>query len=745
MTAQRYVDDVLRPVTLPYLQGVPNALYQQDNARPHTARISQQALQDVQMLPWPPYSPDLSPIEHVWDIIGRRLHALPQPRSEDELWQMPYPAEHPKTPENQHSSGSPFHGNARFLWPPELLAPCWIQHSWMRGTWGHFASFYRIAGAAEPFNSCSGSTRGTGHDNRAMAAALQKIDMDPEKRLYTPKIENDCCNRDVWRHLRLFIGQDNNNNHIHTYTLVREDQVENFNIDDEHNPQDENDIDLSEIEEIPPDEIITPRRRGPEPGMTREMREERDLRKEIHLSSGSRRSLGWLKGRAAELEQRSLASTWVLHLAGKAVHSDPSNSMTSGQRRLLYWCEQHSEWKHLLVGSAFHIGPSHDLTSKPGIIRVPREFISWHDKRFTSVLNSAQPEVYVGPYFGSRKTVSVHIQHDERSTRVDILDRAKVHVSPYLVRLEVHDSLYLGTPRGLRGPISWHAQRSTTVHILARPEVHDSPYLGTPRGPRQSISWHAQRSTWAHILARPEVHDSPYLGTPRGPRQSISWDAQRFTTVHILARPKVYVGPYLGKPRGPRESISWHAQRSTSVHILAGPEVHVSPYLGTPRGPRQSISWQAQRSTSVHILARPEVYVGPYLGRPRGPRQSISWHAQRSTIVHIFARPEVHVSPYLGTPRVLRGSIPWHAQRSTTVHILAGPEVHDSPYLGTPREVYVGPYLGTPRGPRQSISWHAQRSTTVHILGRPEIHDSPYLGTPRGLRGSISWQAQRST
>ncbi|UYV83854.1 hypothetical protein LAZ67_X000432 [Cordylochernes scorpioides] len=88
MTAQRYVDDVLRPVPLPYLQGVPNALYQQDNARPHTVRISQQALQDVHMLSWPPYSLDLSPIEHVWDIIGRRLNALPQPRSEDELWQM---------------------------------------------------------------------------------------------------------------------------------------------------------------------------------------------------------------------------------------------------------------------------------------------------------------------------------------------------------------------------------------------------------------------------------------------------------------------------------------------------------------------------------------------------------------------------------------------------------------------------------------------------------------------------------
>ncbi|UYV77944.1 ASPRV1 [Cordylochernes scorpioides] len=38
----------------------------------------------------------------------------------------------------------------------------------------------------------------------------QKIDMDPE--LYTPKIENDSCDRDVWRHLRLFIGHENNNN-----------------------------------------------------------------------------------------------------------------------------------------------------------------------------------------------------------------------------------------------------------------------------------------------------------------------------------------------------------------------------------------------------------------------------------------------------------------------------------------------------------------------------------------------------
>ncbi|GFV97084.1 transposable element Tcb2 transposase [Trichonephila clavipes] len=64
LNAQRYVQNVLRPVAIPYLQGLPNAIFQQDNARPHTARISQHALRGAQMLPWPLYSPDLSPIEH---------------------------------------------------------------------------------------------------------------------------------------------------------------------------------------------------------------------------------------------------------------------------------------------------------------------------------------------------------------------------------------------------------------------------------------------------------------------------------------------------------------------------------------------------------------------------------------------------------------------------------------------------------------------------------------------------------
>ncbi|UYV78065.1 hypothetical protein LAZ67_15003344 [Cordylochernes scorpioides] len=48
----------------------------------------------------------------------------------------------------------------------------------------------------------------------------QKIDMDPEQQLYTPKIENDCCDRDAWRHLKLFVGHGNNNNNAIGFSHV---------------------------------------------------------------------------------------------------------------------------------------------------------------------------------------------------------------------------------------------------------------------------------------------------------------------------------------------------------------------------------------------------------------------------------------------------------------------------------------------------------------------------------------------
>ncbi|GFU62569.1 transposable element Tc1 transposase [Trichonephila clavipes] len=70
------------------IMGLPNAIFQQDTARLYTTRISQHVQRGLQMLPWPAYSSGLSPIEHVWDVIGCRLQTLPLPRTNDQLWQM---------------------------------------------------------------------------------------------------------------------------------------------------------------------------------------------------------------------------------------------------------------------------------------------------------------------------------------------------------------------------------------------------------------------------------------------------------------------------------------------------------------------------------------------------------------------------------------------------------------------------------------------------------------------------------
>ena len=48
-----------------------------DNARPHVARICRQFLNrnNVNVLPWPAVSPDMNPIEHIWDYLGRKFRA----------------------------------------------------------------------------------------------------------------------------------------------------------------------------------------------------------------------------------------------------------------------------------------------------------------------------------------------------------------------------------------------------------------------------------------------------------------------------------------------------------------------------------------------------------------------------------------------------------------------------------------------------------------------------------------------
>ncbi|GFX33617.1 transposable element Tcb2 transposase [Trichonephila clavipes] len=70
MTAQRYVHDILQPHDLTLMQRLPGAIFQQDNARPQTASVSQDCLRTVTTLPWPACFPDLSPIEHICSIYS---------------------------------------------------------------------------------------------------------------------------------------------------------------------------------------------------------------------------------------------------------------------------------------------------------------------------------------------------------------------------------------------------------------------------------------------------------------------------------------------------------------------------------------------------------------------------------------------------------------------------------------------------------------------------------------------------
>ena len=89
LNAQRYIDQILRPVLVPFLQAHPIvSTFQQDNARPHTARLTTAFLQqhNVRLLPWPAVSPDLSPIEHLWDQLGQRVSARrPAPNNRQQL------------------------------------------------------------------------------------------------------------------------------------------------------------------------------------------------------------------------------------------------------------------------------------------------------------------------------------------------------------------------------------------------------------------------------------------------------------------------------------------------------------------------------------------------------------------------------------------------------------------------------------------------------------------------------------
>ncbi|GFU64195.1 transposable element Tcb2 transposase [Trichonephila clavipes] len=52
-------------------------LFMDDNAPCHRTVAAEQLLEseDIERMDWPARSPDLNPIDHVWDFLGRRLAA----------------------------------------------------------------------------------------------------------------------------------------------------------------------------------------------------------------------------------------------------------------------------------------------------------------------------------------------------------------------------------------------------------------------------------------------------------------------------------------------------------------------------------------------------------------------------------------------------------------------------------------------------------------------------------------------
>ncbi|GFU19838.1 DDE_3 domain-containing protein [Trichonephila clavipes] len=54
-----------------------------DNARPHRANIVDECLQseDITLMYWPAYSPELNPIEYVWNMLGRQIAARQPPHT----------------------------------------------------------------------------------------------------------------------------------------------------------------------------------------------------------------------------------------------------------------------------------------------------------------------------------------------------------------------------------------------------------------------------------------------------------------------------------------------------------------------------------------------------------------------------------------------------------------------------------------------------------------------------------------
>ncbi|GFW13083.1 transposable element Tcb2 transposase [Trichonephila clavipes] len=89
LTARRYRDEILRPIVAPYAAAIgDNFILMDDNCRQHRANLVEDFLfeEKIMRMECPAYSPDMNPIEYVWDALGRRVAGRqPPPQTLQEL------------------------------------------------------------------------------------------------------------------------------------------------------------------------------------------------------------------------------------------------------------------------------------------------------------------------------------------------------------------------------------------------------------------------------------------------------------------------------------------------------------------------------------------------------------------------------------------------------------------------------------------------------------------------------------